>query len=218
MLYYSLKILDEAKAKELSKRIMICNDWVDGKVSAVGSSVKRNLQLNVKGEQYLELSKEIRNLLESNINVKNSIFPAKIFNILFTRTGPGMFYGPHNDTPYLPTGRRDLSFTLFLSEKKDYEGGELILYIPPERKQIKLNPGEMIVYPTKYLHEVKEVTQGERMVCVGWIESQIARDEDRESLHLMKTATMDLINQLGITQATQSLNISFNNIYKRFLS
>ena len=70
MLYYTHKLLDEAKAKELAIRIMNCNDWIDGKVSAVGSSVKRNLQLNIGGEQYLELSKEIMNLLESNIKIK----------------------------------------------------------------------------------------------------------------------------------------------------
>ena len=58
-----------------------------------------------------------------------------------------MFYGPHLDISHIPSGRRDLSFTLFLNEKKDYEGGELILYIPPEKKTIKLNPGEMIIYP-----------------------------------------------------------------------
>ena len=45
-----------------------------------------------------------------------------------------MFYGPHIDSPYLPTGRRDLSFTIFLNEKENYKGGELILYISPEKK------------------------------------------------------------------------------------
>ena len=76
----------------------------------------------------------------------------------------------------------------------------------------------MIIYPTKYLHEVKEVTEGERMVCVGWIESQIPRDDDRESLYLMRTGMSDITKQLGVTQATQYLNMSFNNIYKRFLN
>ena len=97
--------------------------------------------------------------------------------------------------------------------------GELILYISPEKKQIKLNPGEMIIYPTKYLHEVKEVTEGERMVCVGWIESQIPRDDDRESLFLMKRAISEITKQLGNNpnSAIMDLKVSFNNIYKRFL-
>ena len=219
MLYFTHKLFDDVKAREIANRMMISTDWVDGKAaSAKGSLVKRNLQLNSGGRDFLELSTEIINTLENDNLINNYSFPAKIFNILFTRTGTGMFYGPHLDSPHISGGRRDLSFTIFLNEKKDYQGGELILYVSPEKKQIKLNPGEMIIYPTKYLHEVKEVTEGERMVCVGWIESQIARDDDRESLYFMRTGISDVKKQLGNTPAIQYLNISFNNIYKRFMN
>ena len=220
MLYFTHKLIEEQKTKDLVKRLIISTNWVDGQAaSAIGSKIKRNLQLNV-GEEHSNFSTEIINIIENNEAIKSYSFPAKIFNILFTRTGVGMFYGPHSDLPYLSTGRRDLSFTIFLNEKKNYKGGELILYILPEKKQIKLNPGEMIIYPTKYLHEVKEVTEGERMVCVGWIESQIPRDDDRESLALMKRAISEITKELGnkTTPAIKNLNNSFNNIYKRFLN
>ena len=139
MLYFTHKLFEETKAKDLARRLMMSNDWVDGKASsAKGSRVKRNLQLNFGTEQYSKFSNEIINLLENDYHVKNYSFPAKIFNILFTRTGAGMFYGPHLDAPYLPTGRRDLSFTIFLNEQKDYKGGELILYIPPEKSKLNL--------------------------------------------------------------------------------
>ena len=221
MLYFTHKLFEETKAKDLARRLIMSNEWVDGKASSArGSQVKKNLQLDFGTEQYSKLSTEIINILENDYKIKNYSFPAKIFNILFTRTGEGMFYGPHIDAPCVPTGRRDLSFTIFLNEKQTYKGGELILYISPEKKQIKLNPGEMIIYPTKYLHEVKEVTEGERMVCVGWIESQIPRDDDRESLFLMRTGISEITKQLGNTPtpAIQDLNVSFNKIYKRFLN
>ena len=220
MLYFTHKLLKETEAKDLARRLMMSNDWVDGKASAPGSPIKRNLQLNFGKEDYSNFSTEIINVIENDSRIQNYSFPSKIFNILFTRTGAGMFYGPHTDLPYLSTGRRDLSFTIFLNEKQNYKGGELILYIPPEKKQIKLNPGEMIIYPTKYLHEVKEVTEGERMVCVGWIESQIPRDDDRESLFLMKTGMSEITKQLGNNPnpAIQNLKVSFNKIYKRFLN
>ena len=221
MLYFTHKLFEETKAKDLARRLMMSSNWVDGKASsAPGSLVKKNLQLNFGTEQYSKFSAEIINILENDSRIKNYSLPAKIFNILFTRTGRGMFYGPHIDTPCLTSGRRDLSFTIFLNQRQDYKGGELILYISPEKKQIKLNPGEMIIYPTKYLHEVKEVTEGERMVCVGWIESQIPRDDDRESLFLMRTGISEIANQLGNnpTPSIQNLNISFNRIYKRFLN
>ena len=220
MLYFTHKLFEETKAKDLARRLIMSNGWVDGKAaSAKFSTVKKNLQLNSGTEQYLKFSTEIINIIENDSRVKNYTFIAKVFNILFTRTGAGMFYGAHTDNPYLPTGRRDLSFTIFLNEKQNYKGGELILYIPPERKEIKLNPGEMIIYPTKYLHEVKQVTEGERMVCVGWIESQIPRDDDRESLFLMKRAISEITKQLGNNpnSAIMDLKVSFNNIYKRFL-
>ena len=217
MLYFAHRLLNEEKARDLAKRLMLSTDWVDGKASsAQGSRVKRNLQLNL-GAIHSGFSKEVIDIIENDEFINNISFPAKIFNILFTRTGVGMFYGPHTDNPYLSSGRRDLSFTIFLSEAKDYEGGELILYMPPERKQIKLNPGEIIIYPTKYLHEVKEVIKGERMVCVGWIESQIPRDDDRESLYLMKASLSEIKKQLGNTQSIQNLGISYNTIYKRFM-
>ena len=220
MLYFTNKLLEDTKAKDLARRLMMSNEWVDGTTSARGSLGKKNLQLNMGADQYSKFSTEIINIIKNDSRIQNYSFPAKILNILFTRTGAGMFYRPHVDSPYLTTGRRDLSFTIFLNEPKDYKGGELILYISPEKKQIKLNPGEMIIYPTKYLHEVKEVTEGERMVCVGWIESQIPRDDDRESLFLMKTGMSEITKQLGNNPnpAIQNLKVSFNKIYKRFLN
>ncbi len=218
MLYYSHKFLNEDTVSKFAKRLIASDDWVDGKFSNMGSQVKRNLQLDSAGEDYDEFSKEIINLAENDNIIKNSVFPAKVFNIVFSRTGTGMFYGPHLDAPFLKTGRRDLSFTLFLNEKKDYRGGELILYIPPEKKQIKLNPGEMIIYPTKYLHEVKEVTEGERLVCVGWIESQIPDIGDRESLSMINSGIGEIIRNYGTTNASQSLKIGYNNLFKRLMN
>ena len=218
MLYYTRKLLDQEKVNELAKSLMSSVDWVDGKISNMGSQVKRNLQLSSQSVKYKEHSNKIIDLVQKDPFIENAIFPGKVHSILFSRTGGGMFYGPHLDTPHVPSGRRDLSFTLFLNEKKDYEGGELILYIPPEKKTIKLNPGEMIIYPTKYYHEVTKVTEGERMVCVGWIESLIPNNEDRESLSIFKNGINNLTKQYGVSPTIQSLNVSFNNIFKSLMN
>ena len=219
MLYFAGNLFNQEKSDELRKRLILSNNWVDGKASAKGSEVKRNLQLNHCDEKK-SITAEVIAKIEDDSLMNSFSFPAKIFNVLFTRTGVGMYYGPHVDFPYLSKGRRDLSFTIFLNNPNEYEGGELILYISPEKKQIKMNQGDIIIYPTKYLHEVKEVTEGERMVCVGWIESQIPRDDDRESLFLMKTGMSEISKQLGNkpNPAMQQMKVSFNNIYKRFLN
>mgnify|MGYP001211023563 CR=1 FL=1 len=220
MLYFAQKLLDTEVVRDLRKRLLLCPDWIEGSNSAQGKnvkSVKRNLQLNT-GKSYDLLSQEIINILMDNEQIKRTLFPSKIFNILFTRTGEGMYYGPHMDVPYISTGRRDLSFTIFLNNPENYKGGELILNIPPEQKTIKLKEGEIIVYPTKYLHEVKIVTEGERMVCVGWIQSQIERDDDRYSLTLLKSVLNELESNNINNKVKQDLHIAFTNIYKRLIS
>tara|TARA_Y100001968_G_scaffold71736_1_gene62978 strand:- start:601 stop:1254 length:654 start_codon:yes stop_codon:yes gene_type:complete len=217
MNYLAIKLLNQERSHNLKKRLILSPEWIDGKVSARGSTIKKNLQLN-HCEEKTKITNELIEDIKNNYLISSFSFPAKIFNVLFTRTGEGMYYGPHVDTPHIADGRRDLSFTIFLSKPDEYEGGELILYIPPERKKIKLNQGDIIIYPTKYLHEVKPVTNGERMVCVGWIESQIARDDEREDLYLMKTSLLQILEKHGNSSALQNLNISFNNLYKRFSS
>ena len=98
MLYFTHKLLEETKAKDLARRLMMSNEWVDGKASsAPGSKLKRNLQFNFGTEQYSKFSTEIINIIENDSRIENYSFPAKIFNILFTRTGAGMFYRPHTD-------------------------------------------------------------------------------------------------------------------------
>ena len=204
MLYFAHKLLSEEIYKDLRKKLLISDGWIDG-IHSAGSNIKerkRNLEL-VIGDDYKEFSGDLIEILKKDEVFKSFAMPAKILGLLFTRTGKGMFYGPHFDSPYIfGEGRRDLSFTIFLNQPNEYKGGELLLNITPEKKSIKLRAGEMIVYPTKYLHEVTEVTEGERMVCVGWIQSQIANNEDRESIHLIKQGLDEIIQTHGISSAT----------------
>ena len=219
MLYLAHKLMNELAHKDLKKRLLMSSDWVDGKNTATGQAkeLKKNIQLEM-GDAYLEFSKEVKEILEANNVIKNFAFPSNINDLLFTRTGAGMFYGPHVDAPFGNTKRRDLSFTIFLNNPNEYEGGELILYIPPEKKVIKLQAGEIILYPTRYLHEVNKVSEGERIVCVGWIESQISRDDDRESLSILQNTRAELIAKYGHSALTTNLNVAINNVYKRLMS
>jgi len=217
MIYFAHRLFNEEVAQDFRKRLLMSREWIDGVSSAKGSQLKRNLQFN-RGEIHAQFSEEIIEIIKNDDLINNFSFPSKIFNILFTRTGEGMFYGPHFDSPYIESGRRDMSFTIFLNQPEDYKGGELILYIPPEKKQIKMKPGEMIIYPTKYLHEVKEVTEGERMVCVGWIESQISKDDDREMLSMLKESINQVIKNPGDSSYNLNLFTAYNNIYRRLIS
>ena len=185
MLYQTLKLLNNAELSTMARELMKSPDWEDGALSATGKArmVKRNLQLNNESDTYKELTARVSNLLLSDIpSLSIHVFPKKVNSILFSRTSTGMYYGKHIDAAYTSEGRRDFSFTLFLNNPTEYEGGELVLDVEPEKRSIKLDAGSIIIYPTKYLHEVKEVTKGERLVCVGWIESHIKNDVEREIL------------------------------------
>ena len=220
MLYFAHKLLTEEIYKDLRKRLLISDSWMDGIHSTTGNmkEIKRNLELGMK-DDYKELSENILKILKADRVFQSFAIPAKIFSLLFTRTGKGMYYGPHIDNPYIfGEGRRDLSFTIFLNQPDEYKGGELILDITPEKKSIKLRAGEMIVYPTKYLHEVKEVTEGERMVCVGWIQSQIPSNEDRESIYLVNQGLNEIIQTHGISTSTIKILNGISNIHKRLIN
>ncbi len=220
MLYFAHKLLTEEIYKDLRKKLLISDAWVDGIHSAGRNlkEIKRNLELGI-GDDYEGLSGDLIEILKKDEVFKEFTMPAKILGLLFTRTGKGMYYGPHIDYPYIfGEGRRDLSFTIFLNQPNEYKGGELILNITPEKKSIKLRAGEMIVYPTKYLHEVKEVTEGERMVCVGWIQSQIASNEDRESIYLVNQGLNEIIQTHGISPSTIKILNGIINIHKSLIN
>ena len=218
MNYHSFSLLQSPEIQHAKQQLMTSPDWIDGTSSAKGHAkqLKRNLQLSNNSNVYTDLSNRISERLMNNISVMDRfIFPKQIINILFSRTSTGMYYGNHVDAAHTQAGRRDYSFTLFLNDPSEYEGGELIVNIPPERKSIKLEAGMIFIYPTKYLHEVKEVTQGERLVCVGWIESFLKYDSEREFLSYIKTAM--ICTQSGEKEKSLlSLNLAFQGLKKYF--
>ena len=218
MLYIAHKLLDQESAKHLKERLISCSDWVEGKETAMGRAkdIKRNLQL-CYGDSYKSFAKEIINILNNNNTFTCYTMPKTIFSILFSRTGVGGFYGAHCDFPYNPIGRRDLSFTLFLNQPSEYDGGELILNIPPIQKTVKLKAGEIVVYPTKYMHEVSKVSKGERIVCVGWIHSQISNDIDRDTLYNLRLGLGELKKMKNTQAIYNRFNLTYMNLYKRFL-
>ena len=217
MLYLPHKLFNKETAKDLKDRLMACPDWVDGRETALGKAkeIKKNLQLKI-GDSYRNFSQEILNFAQKDDIVKAYAFPEKFFSILFSRTGEGMFYGSHVDMPHHPNGRRDLSFTIFLNEPEEYKGGELVLNIPPLKPRIKLQAGGMIIYPTKYLHEVLKVTEGERFVCVGWIQSQIANENDRDILFNLMKSLAEIKKLPKNDAAFNGINLIYMNLYKRF--
>ena len=149
--------------------------WEDGKQTAGkhAAKVKNNLQLRRDSDLSIKFSGLITKKILKNELIKSFALPKKVHGTIFSKSKSGMKYGRHIDNAYMSSGRADLSFTIFLNCKEDYKGGELLIESLNSDEKFKLNAGEIIVYPSTYLHSVEEVTDGERLVFICWIESYV---------------------------------------------
>ncbi len=66
---------------------------------------------------------------------------------------------------------RKLSFILFMSNKDEYEGGELKLMMSEsDERVIEQKRGRIVVFPSFMLHKITPVTKGIRKSIVTWVE------------------------------------------------
>ena len=192
------------------------NPWEDGKKTAGShaSKVKNNLQLKRESNMSKELSLLVKQKMLNNDLIKSFSLPKYIHGIMFTKSSKGMCYGRHIDNAYMSSGRADLSFTIFLSEKSQYEGGELLIENLNSESKFKLKSGEIIIYPSTYLHSVKEVLNGERIVCVGWIESYVKSVEEREYLFDLDAGARSLLAKYGRSEELDLIFKSYSNLLR----
>ena len=190
--------------------------WEDGKKTAGShaSSVKNNLQLDKNSEISHKYTQLITKKILLNTLIKSFALPKKIHGMMFTKSSKNMKYGHHIDNPFMSSGRSDLSFTIGLTKKDNYEGGELIIETMNSEEKFKLNAGEIIIYPSSYLHSVNKVKNGERLVCVGWIESYVKSAEEREYLFDLDTGARGLLAKYGRTEEIDLIFKSYSNLLR----
>ena len=192
------------------------SDWEDGKKTAgnLASKVKNNLQLNRNSDISKKNAGFIVKKLLTNTLIKSFALPKKIHGIMFTKSSKGMKYGRHVDNAYMSSGRADLSFSIFLNKKNSYEGGELVVENINTENKFKLNEGEIIIYPSTYLHSVEEITNGERLVCVGWIESYVKSIEEREYLFDIDAGARGILSKYGRSDELDLIFKSYSNLLR----
>ena len=191
--------------------------WEDGKQTAGkhAAKVKNNLQLKRDSELSKKLSGLITKKILSNELIKSFALPKKVHGTIFSKSKKGMQYGRHIDNPYMSSGRADLSFTISLNCKDKYDGGELSIESFNSEEKFKLNAGEIIIYPSTYLHSVEEVIDGERLVFIGWIESYIKSIEEREYLFDLDAAARSLLAKYGRSNEVDLIFKSYSNLLRR---
>jgi PKHD-type hydroxylase len=160
--------------------------FVNGRVSNPHNLSKDNLQVDANDPRALESSRIVADAFARSEPFRNFAFPKRVAPPLLARYEPGMKYGVHADVAHLQVdGARlqsDLSATVFLSDPSTYEGGELVFYLGNRPIAAKGVPGEVIVYPSTTLHEVRPVRAGARLVSITFIESLIPDQHLRTQL------------------------------------
>ena len=217
MNYLTIPLLNDEETKILKSNLSSYDkDWEDGKKTAgsLASKVKNNLQLNRNSD----ISKKnagfiIKKILTTPL-IKSFALPKKVHGIMFTKSAAGMKYGRHIDNAYMSSGRADLSFSIFLNEKNSYEGGELSVETINAENKFKLNEGEIIIYPSTYLHSVNEITKGERLACVGWIESYVKSIEEREYLFDIDAGARGILAKYGRSDELDLIFKSYSNLLR----
>ena len=198
--------------------------WGDGKVTAGHQSakVKENLQLAQDSAEARELGALVVSALERSSLFISAALPKRIFPPLFNKYEPDMSFGVHVDNairqiPGTPRRvRTDVSATLFISAPDEYDGGELIVEDTYGTHNVKLNAGDMILYPSTSLHRVAPVTRGARIASFFWIESMVKDDGERTLLFNLDRAILRLGQATTDQAALVQLTAVYHNLVRKW--
>jgi PKHD-type hydroxylase len=129
-----------------------------------------------------------------------------------------MTYGDHVDDPIMgstgPRFRSDVSMTVFLSPTEDYDGGELVVRTSFGDRRVKLPAGDAVIYPSSSLHHVAEVTRGERLVVLTWVQSYVRDPARRELLYELNLAREHLQKEAPSAAHTGQVDRSYANLVR----
>ncbi len=190
--------------------------FVDGTATAGWHAklVKKNLQADRAQPDYMPLNKAVTEALMRQPTFRMAARPRQITPLLFSRYRDEMEYGTHVDDPIMYNLRSDVSFTLFLSEPDEYEGGELVMESTAGEQKFKPPAGQMIIYPSTTLHRVEPVKRGERVAAVGWCQSQVREPGQREILYDLDMARRALFDKDGKTREFDVISKAHANLMR----
>jgi PKHD-type hydroxylase len=144
-----------------------------------------------------EISSYFTNILQNNDWLKRRYLPMQFSQPIINKYIVGSSYGRHFDASHMRIQslslKKDFSFTLMLSKASDYEGGELEIEAGNMTHKVKLDAGDMVIYPSMYMHNVLPITKGERIACVGWFASHIKDYYAIETLNAFEDMHLKLL-------------------------
>ena len=222
MLLHVPAVLTPAQVAEM-RTALDAAEWTDGRqtVGVQGAQVKRNLQLPEASPLRADLGRQILAALARNPLFFAAALPLKTLPPRFNRYQGGGEYGFHVDGAVMRADgelqvRSDLSCTLFLSGPDEYDGGELVISDTYGEHGVKLQAGDLILYPSSSLHRVTPVTRGARVAAFFWIQSMVRDGEQRRMLFEMDTAIEALRRSQADNAAVLQLTGVYHNLLRRW--
>jgi PKHD-type hydroxylase len=200
-----------AKLTELSQVVK----FVNGRISNPANLTKDNLQADASDPRYAESVQIVNDAFNRSEEFRDFAFPRRFAPPLLCRYEPNMKYGAHADAALLMVEGRmlqsDLSATAFISDPMSYQGGELVIHLGTRPVVVKGAPGDLVVYPSTMLHEVRPVRSGTRVVSITFIESWIRDEHQRTQLYelnevaALEGLTMKWENRIRLEVVRQNL-------------
>lgn len=217
-------VLDKDEVAHVRQRLDAA-EWQDGLKTAgtLASTVKHNLQIADGSELAVSLGNHILRKLGNMPEFVSAALPLRIYPPKFNCYRDGGTYGAHVDSALMQvpganlTVRTDLSATLFLSEPDEYEGGELQIEGPFGVQAVKLDAGDMVLYPSSSLHQVTPVTQGVRIASFFWIQSMV-QDESARTLLYDLDCSIRGLTATGLQGSPDLLQLTgvYHNLLRRW--
>jgi len=195
-------------------------EFVDGKLTAgrAAAPVKHNEEMRPQPERMQLLIRILMASLGHHATFRFGALPHRVADPIFARYRPGMTYGDHVDDPIMgstgPRFRTDVSMTVFLNPPEDYDGGELVVRTAFGDREVKLPAGDAVIYPSSSLHHVAEVTRGERLVALTWIQSYVRDPARRELLYELNLAREHLQKEAPGAEHTGYVDRSYANLVR----
>jgi PKHD-type hydroxylase len=195
-------------------------EFVDGRLSAgfAAARVKRNQELRQEPRRMQSLIRILMASLGHNETFRFGALPHRVADPIIARYEPGMTYGDHVDDPIMGSGgprfRTDVSMTVFLNPPETYDGGELVIRTSFGERKVKLVAGDAVIYPSSSLHHVAEVTRGERLVALTWVQSYVRDPARRELLYELNVARETLLKEAPEAVHTALVDRSYANLMR----
>ncbi len=180
-------------------------------------TLKNNLQADKNNQEVQVATRAVLNRMFARPEFTGFAMPRNV-TLMFNRYDVGMTYKDHMDAALMGPSqtqalRADLSFTVFLTDPEEYEGGDFVLQSPFGEQRIKSRAGSFMCYPSDMLHRVDPISKGTRWAAVGWIQSFLREPRQRA----MITHLEDLRRRLVLDHPDSPYPEEFAQIHQNLL-